>query len=124
MTALVFVDSNVLVYARDPRDAAKQSRAAYWISHLWSERLGRASAQVLSEYYVTVTRKLRPRVTSEDAWDDVKSFLAWRPQAIDDALLQRAREIEQQLCAMAKQFGTPCAAPSADRPKISDMNDS
>lgn len=96
MTALVFVDSNVLVYARDPRDAAKQSRAAYWISHLWSERLGRASAQVLSEYYVTVTRKLRPRVTSEDAWDDVKSFLAWRPQAIDEALLQRARELEQR----------------------------
>ncbi|MBI4191202.1 MAG: PIN domain-containing protein [Betaproteobacteria bacterium] len=96
MIAPVFVDSNVLVYARDPRDAAKQSRAAYWVSHLWKERLGRASAQVLYEYYVTVTRKLRPRVTSEDAWDDVKSFLAWRPQAIDEALLQRAREIEQR----------------------------
>ena len=96
MTAPVFVDSNVLVYARDPRDAAKQSRAAYWISHLWNERLGRSSAQVLSEYYVTVTRKLAPRVTSEDAWDDVKSFLAWRPQPIDETLLQRAREIEQR----------------------------
>ena len=61
MTALVFVESNVLVYARDAMEPARQSRAAYWISHLWNERLGRASIQVLSEYYVTITRKLRPR---------------------------------------------------------------
>jgi len=96
MTGPVFVDSNVLVYARDPRDPAKRARAASWIAHLWNERLGRASAQVLSEYYVTITRKLRPGVAPEDAWDDVKSFLAWRPQSIDEALLQRAREVEQR----------------------------
>jgi hypothetical protein len=35
-----------------------------------------------------------------------------------------ASELEQRLRAMAEQFGTPCAAPRADRPKISDMNDS
>lgn len=96
MTAPVFVDTNILIYARDPRDAAKQTRAAEWVAYLWRERLGRTSVQVLSEYYVTVTRKLMPRVTSEEAWDDVKSLLAWRPQPIDEALLPRAREIEQR----------------------------
>jgi hypothetical protein len=35
-----------------------------------------------------------------------------------------ASEIEQELCAMAEQFGSPCAVPRANRPKISDMNDS
>jgi Protein of unknown function DUF115 len=35
-----------------------------------------------------------------------------------------ASELEQQLCTMAEQFGTPCGAPRVNRPKISDMNDS
>ncbi len=96
MTAPVFVDANVLVYARDAREQVKQPRAAEWIARLWRDQSGRTSTQVLSEYYVTVTRKVRPRMTPEDAWNDVKSFLAWRPQAIDEALLQRAREIEQR----------------------------
>jgi predicted nucleic acid-binding protein len=96
MTAAVFVDSNVLVYARDAREPRKQLRAASWLELLWRQRSGRTSVQVLSEYYVTVTRKLEPRVAPVEAWDDVSTFLAWRPQAIDEAVMQRAREVEQR----------------------------
>ena len=96
MIAPVFVDTNVLVYAGDANEALKQRRAAAWIERLWREQAGRTSVQVLCEYYVTITRKLRPRVPPGAAWDDVKSFLAWRPQPLDEALLQRAREIEQR----------------------------
>ena len=94
MTAPVFVDANVFVYARDPRDAAKQARAADWLAHLWRERTGRTSAQVISEYYVTVTRKLAPRIAPAEAWDYANALFAWRPQPIDEALLARAREVE------------------------------
>jgi len=96
MTAPVFVDTNVFVYARDPRDAAKQARAADWIAHLWRERSGRTSMQILSEYYVCLTRKLTPRVPPDEAWDDAKTLFAWRPQAVDEPLLVRAREVEQR----------------------------
>jgi predicted nucleic acid-binding protein len=96
MTALVFVDSNVFVYTRDGREPAKQLRAMEWVAHLWRERLGKTSMQVLSEFYVTVTRKLKPHVASANAWDDVNSLLGWRPQPVDVALLQRAREIEER----------------------------
>jgi predicted nucleic acid-binding protein len=96
MTALVFVDANVLVYARDRRDADKHARAAAWIEHLWLERSGRTSTQALTEYYVTLTCKLRTAVAPDDAWDDVTTLLAWRPQPIDEALLKRAREIERR----------------------------
>lgn len=96
MTGPCFVDANVLVYARDPRDAAKRARAEAWIQRLWRERLGRTSTQVLSEYYAVATRKLSPRVAPELAWETVQALLAWRPQAIDAALLVRAREIEQR----------------------------
>ena len=96
MTGPCFVDASVFVYARDPRDAAKQSRALQWIAHLWQERLGRTSVQVLSEYYVFATRTLKPHVAPGAAWDDVRELMAWRPLPVDETLLRRAREIEQR----------------------------
>ena len=96
MTGPCFVDANVFVYAADPRDPSKQARCRQWIAGLWQERLGRTSVQVLSEYYAVATRKLSPRFPPERAWDYVKELLAWRPQPVDEALLKRAREIEQR----------------------------
>ena len=96
MTGRCFVDANVFVYMRDPRDPRKQSIAANWIAHLWHERLGRTSAQVLSEYYAVATRKLAPPVAPDLAWDYVRELLSWRPQPVDAALLTRAREVEQR----------------------------
>ena len=96
MTGPCFVDANVLVYTRDTRDEGKRRRTLRWISYLWRERLGRTSVQVLSEYYVVATRKLTPRVPSDEAWDYVNELLAWRPQPIDEPLLKRAHAIEQR----------------------------
>jgi predicted nucleic acid-binding protein len=50
--------------------------------------------QVLSEFYVTLTRKLKPGMRGEDAWDDVQALLAWDPQPVDRELLSRARKVE------------------------------
>ena len=94
MNGLTFVDANILIYARDLNQAEKQVTAAHCLHLLWQERSGRLSAQVLSEYYVAVTRKLKPGLGADDAWDDVKALMSWEPQAIDSAVLNRAREIE------------------------------
>jgi predicted nucleic acid-binding protein len=96
MTEAVFVDTNVLVYARDAREDEKQKSAADWLRVLWQERRGRTSVQVLSEYYVTVTRKLDPGMPAQEAWDDVRALFSWRPQPIDRGLLERARELESR----------------------------
>lgn len=96
MTGLCFVDANVLIYARDPRDRAKQARAEQWIRNLFIQRCGRTSTQVLSEFYVVATRKLSPRVAADAAWDFVQDLMQWNPQPIDGSLLLRAREIEQR----------------------------
>jgi len=96
MIAPVFVDTNVLVYARDLREKAKQPVAAQWIAHLWRDRTGRTSTQVLSEYYVTVTRKLKPGMPPAQAWEEVNAFLTWHPHPVDAALLQRAYQVEQR----------------------------
>ncbi len=58
---------------------------------LWRERTGRTSVQVLGECYVTVTRKLKPGVKADDAWDDVQALMSWEPQPIDVEVLERAQ---------------------------------
>ena len=58
MSARFFVDTNLLVYSRDASEPEKQARAALWMEALWERGNGRVSAQVLHEFYVTVTRKL------------------------------------------------------------------
>lgn len=60
MTAPVFVDTNIFVYAHQADERTKQPLALRWLEELWREQLGRTSVQVLNEYYVTVTRKIRP----------------------------------------------------------------
>lgn len=94
MTGPCFVDANVFVYARDPRDARKQQRAEQWIDLLWRERTGRTSAQAIAEFYSVATRKLA--VPADRAWDYAERYLAWRPAPVDDTLLRRARELEQR----------------------------
>ena len=92
MTALVFVDTNVLLYAQDESEPAKRPRAQAWLEHLWQERLGRTSMQVLSECYVNLKRMAGPRLVPHEAWESVSRYFAWKPLASDDAPLRRARK--------------------------------
>ena len=52
MTAPVFVDTNVFIYAFDDADPKKQQAAERWRAELWQSRRGRVSFQVLQEFYV------------------------------------------------------------------------
>jgi predicted nucleic acid-binding protein len=94
--APVFVDTNVLVYARDDTDPAKHEKARAWMERLWTSATGRISVQVLEEYYVTVTRKLRPGLPREEARADVRDLTAWRPVRIDEGLLDAAWRVEDR----------------------------
>jgi predicted nucleic acid-binding protein len=97
----VFVDTNVLVYARDGSEPAKQPRAREWIDHLWQTRSARLSFQVLEEYYATTTRKLKPGLSPEEARADVRDLLAWRPVAIGMEVLEAGWSLEDR-------FGLSC----------------
>jgi predicted nucleic acid-binding protein len=57
---VVFVDTNVLVYAHDTSDTIRQPIAQSLISELWRSHSGALSTQVLEEFYVVATRKVRP----------------------------------------------------------------
>lgn len=96
MTAPVFVDTNVLVYARDVVRESKQAQASAWLAFLWETQRGRLSFQVLHEYYVTVTSKLKPGMSRETARHDVRDLLAWRPVPLDGALMAGAWVVQDR----------------------------
>ena len=54
-----FFDTNVLIYADDKAAVAKQRQALELLAEHRRARTGVVSMQVLQEYFVTVTRKLR-----------------------------------------------------------------
>ncbi|MFV2062632.1 MAG: PIN domain-containing protein [Chloroflexota bacterium] len=96
MTVRVFVDTNVLLYARDASEKTKQPLAKRWLDELWDRRVGRLSHQVLNEYYVTVTRKLRPGLPRDEAQADIRDLGAWRPVPIDHAMVEDAWWLEER----------------------------
>jgi predicted nucleic acid-binding protein len=63
------VDTNVLIYAYDAADPAKRRRAIEVLAALASSGTGALSVQVLSEFYVNVTRKPKAPLTAEQARD-------------------------------------------------------
>jgi hypothetical protein len=66
---------------------------------VWSRRtafsgVSGPDCRLESGYYTSVTRKLRPGLAMQEAWDDVQALCAWRPQPIDEGVLRRGREVE------------------------------
>lgn len=90
MNAKVFVDTNVLVYARDASEPEKQAQAEHWMATLWDRRAGKLSYQVLQEFYVTVTVKLSPGLDKELARQDIRALWAWQPISANAQILMGA----------------------------------
>lgn len=120
-----FVDTNVLVYARDASEPDRQPQAQAWIEHLWATGEGRLSTQVLNEFYVTVTRKLHPGLERSAARADVLDLRAWRPATVDAAMITLAWEIEDRFDLSWRDALVVAAASSlgCDRLLSEDLQD-
>ena len=94
MTAPVFVDTNVLLYAVDAGDPRKQRAAMAWRNELWRSRRGRVSYQVLQEFYAQAVRK-SPR-QAEAARAEVRDLFAWNPIAVDEAVIETAWGLQER----------------------------
>jgi predicted nucleic acid-binding protein len=68
------VDTNVLVYAYDPTDEDKRDRAIEVLEFLGTRQLGSLSAQILGEFFVTVTRKIPTPMTEAEAEHGVTNY--------------------------------------------------
>ena len=95
MIESTFVDTNILVYFRDSSEQRKQSLASEYLSQLWDNKNGYISFQVLSEYFVTVTKKIKFPITVANAWSDIEHLATWKPISIDFEVLRVAHQAFQ-----------------------------
>jgi predicted nucleic acid-binding protein len=73
-----FVDTNILVYAYDTLARNKRPLALKLVDELWQSGNGCLSVQVLQEFYVTVTAKIKDSMSVDSAAQLVSYFSAWK----------------------------------------------
>jgi predicted nucleic acid-binding protein len=93
MTGVVFVDTNILIYAHDRDAGEKRERAARALERLWDEQTGRVSVQVLQEFYVTVTQRLATGRAS--AREVIRTYTPWVHHPTTPETILRANEIAE-----------------------------
>lgn len=91
-----FIDTNVLVYANDQTETAKQAIAIRLITD--GIRSGRAviSSQVLSEFWVTITQKIQVPLDRETAEKELENFRAMRVISVDYDTVRTAVNIQKR----------------------------
>jgi predicted nucleic acid-binding protein len=93
---LTFVDTNILAYAHDRSETAKQPLARALLEELWRDRAGVLSTQVLQELYVVATRKLDPPMPRAAARELVALYATWPVVQVDIPLILAASELEER----------------------------
>lgn len=91
MAAKILVDTNILLYAYDRGETVKQPLALAMLDSLVKHDLGVLSPQVLAEFFVNATKKLRPPLTIEEAYHSVQNYLlSWEILEITGAIVLEA----------------------------------
>ncbi len=96
MNASILVDTNVLVYAYDRAAPDKQRTAIAVLDTLVRRRIGVVSTQVLSEFFVAVTRKIAQPLSLSDARRRIDVYLqTWTVLELTGMIvLEAARGVE------------------------------
>lgn len=78
MSDQLLIDTNVLVYAYDRSEPQKQTRAIDVLEIVGRSGQGVLSAQILAEFFVTITRKLKAPFSPADAYSHIETLRrAW-----------------------------------------------
>jgi predicted nucleic acid-binding protein len=123
MHAEAFLDTNVLVYAAAGRGSEERKRERA-LALIEGEDVG-VSAQVLQEFYVTVTRKIEIPMSPEQALEWIEQFESFPCVSVNSALVKIAAEVSERfrisywdgaILAAAQELG-------AKRLYTEDLND-
>ncbi len=117
MSDKTFVDTNVLIYAHDIDAGRKHDVAKAVLRALWVDRTGVLSTQVLQEFYVNATRKIRTPLPKPTARSVISTYAAWCMDGITPADVTTAFQIEDDanigfwdalIVAVAMRSGARC----------------
>lgn len=90
MSDRIIVDTNILVYAYDADAGERHEKAKGAIETLWEQSNGALPTQVLAEFFVTITRKVKQPLSVENAKGLIEDYrAAWAvfPTTPDTVLL-------------------------------------
>lgn len=93
---LQFVDTNILVYAYDVSADKKHEIAKELLKELWDTRRGCLSTQVLQEFYVTVTKKVKKPLSPSQASQIISDLGVWKLDTPDVGDILEAIKISQR----------------------------
>ncbi len=95
MSDRYFIDTNIIVYAHDKKYPRKQIKAQKLIFNGMRESLAVISAQVLSEFFVTVTKKSKQNYSFAAAKHEIMLLSHLQVVDIDFNLVIRAVSIKE-----------------------------
>jgi predicted nucleic acid-binding protein len=97
MSDRFFLDTNLLVYAVDPSDPAKQTIALEWITSAHQTGHGILSYQVVQEWFNVVLRKAAAPLSPDEATSIYRALIEplWRTQSSRE-LLDTALELHRK----------------------------
>ena len=95
MSDKVFIDSNIIVYAYDRHEPAKQTQAQAILTSAINEESAMLSVQVLGEFFVVVTRRIKNPLSVDEAEKIVNILAALPVSEIDLSLVRRAIETQK-----------------------------
>jgi predicted nucleic acid-binding protein len=95
MSAKIFIDTNILVYAFDSSEKEKQEIAQKLLNKEGSIGEITLSTQVLQEFFVIVTRKLKEPLSIDDASKTIQFFSVYPLVQINPKLILKAIERHQ-----------------------------
>lgn len=116
MPSACFIDTNVLLYVKDPRNRDKQGKARGWLAALASEDLVVVSPQVLNEFAHNVIRKF-PDIGYDELLENLEAMRPWCVAPMTDEITLQGVAIHRRfqvsfydstLLAAALSYG--CAA--------------
>jgi predicted nucleic acid-binding protein len=77
MSGKAFVDTNILLYAHDLADSAKNQAAVDLLTQLWDDNTGVISTQVLQEFAVNLQRRISLSLTPQEVRARIALYLDW-----------------------------------------------
>jgi predicted nucleic acid-binding protein len=74
---MIFLDTNILVYAFDKDEKTKNEKAKVILADCWNQQTGTLSTQILQEFYVSLTSKIPNKLSISEAREVIKELLSW-----------------------------------------------
>ena len=96
MSGKAFVDTNILLYAHDVSDPAKNQGAVELLTQLWADGNGVLSTQVLQEFAANLQRRTSLAMTYAEVGRRIELYLQWEVVVNGEGSVLRGLEVQER----------------------------